>query len=72
MAEDFEAEYMVGGGLTTVRDCLVWTLVDCILSNLKTGRSDKSLVCARSCGPSSVQVRKLLFYSLSNSARRGP
>ena len=31
---------MVGGGLTTVRDYLVWTLVDCILSNLKTGRDE--------------------------------
>ena len=55
---------MVGGGLTTVRDYLVWTLVDCILSNLKTGRDespswDRIAPCRV---PNSPQIRKLLFY----------
>ena len=61
--------------LTIVRDCSVWTRSDTAFSsNLKTGRDEKSLVDFESQpfrGPSSAQVRKLLFRSLSNSARYG-
>jgi hypothetical protein len=65
------ARNMVGGGPTTLRDRLVWTLVDTFLSNSKTGRdeSPSSVRIPPLSGPSSAQVRNLLFYSLSNSAR---
>jgi hypothetical protein len=46
---------------------------DTILSKFKTGRDDKSFVgfIPPPRGPSSVQVRELPFYSLSNSGRHG-
>jgi hypothetical protein len=59
------------GGLTIVRDCSVRTPADGILSNLKSGRDEQSLVGSNPAfrRPSSAQVTKLLFCSLSNFAR---